>query len=192
MKKWFWAYIAGFIALTGADLASTILGVAAGAYEFNHKMATGDGGLKTVQFFAVNAAMLAFTSFMLTWAWRNRRRIDQRYISQPARAMFNWIYLNPFSERNVPKSAFHYLALAPGMLLFKAFASFNDTLIFFGLPDIVTPVASAIFTFVQGPLVYWILICLLFLPIWWLSLRVAAAFLRASAGRAEQLSKPLA
>jgi hypothetical protein len=33
------------------------------------------------------------------------------------------------------------------------------------------------------------LIFLLFLPIWWLSLRVAAAFLRASA---ESLSTPLA
>ena len=192
MKKWFWAYIAGFIALTGADLASTILGIAAGASEFNHTVATSGGDLKTAQFLLVNAAMLSFTSFMLIWAWRNRLRIDKKYISRPERAMFNWIYLNPFSERNVPKSAFHYLALAPGMLLFKAFASFNNTLIFFGLPDIVTPVASAIFTFVQGPLVYWILICLLFLPIWWLSLRVAAAFLRASAGRAEQLSKPLA
>ena len=192
MKKWFWAYIAGFIALTGADLASTILGIAAGASEFNHTVATSGGDLKTAQFLLVNAAMLAFTSFMLIWAWRNRLRIDKKYISRPERAMFNWIYLNPFSERNVPKSAFHYLALAPGMLLFKAFASFNNTLIFFGLPYIVTPVASAIFTFVQGPLVYWILICLLFLPIWWLSLRVAAAFLRASAGRAEQLSKPLA
>lgn len=30
MKKWFWVYVAGFIALTGADVASTILGIAAG------------------------------------------------------------------------------------------------------------------------------------------------------------------
>jgi hypothetical protein len=155
-------------------------------------VATSGGDLKTAQFLLVNAAMLAFTSFMLIWAWRNRLRIDKKYISRPERAMFNWIYLNPFSERNVPKSAFHYLALAPGMLLFKTVVSFNNSLISFGLPDFLTPVASAIFTFAQGPLAYWILICLLFLPIWWFSLRVAAAFLRASAERAEPLSAPVA
>ena len=192
MKKWFWAYIASFIALTGADLASTILGIAAGASEFNHTVATSGGGLKTAQFLLVNAAMLAFTSFMLIWAWRNRLHIDKKYISRPERAMFNWIYLNPFSERNVPKSAFHYLALAPCLLLFKTVVSFNNSLISFGLPDFLTPVASAIFTFAQGPLAYWILICLLFLPIWWFSLRIAAAFLRASAERAEPLSAPVA
>jgi hypothetical protein len=189
MKKWLWAYIAGFIALTVTDLASTILGVASGAHEFNATVATDEGGINIARFLGVNAAMLAFTSFMLIWAWRNRLHINQLYISQPARAVFNWIYLNPFSERNVPKSAFHYIALAPGMLIFKAFASFNNTLIFFGLPDIVTPIASAIFTFAEGPLAYWILICLLFLPIWWLSLRVAAGFLRASA---EQLPESMA
>ena len=136
--------------------------------------------------------MLVFTSFMLIWAWRNRLRIDTKYISRPERAMFNWIYLNPFSEQNVPKSAFHYLALAPGMLFFKTVVSFNNSLISFGLPDFLTPVASAIFTFVQGPLAYWTLICLLFLPIWWLSLRVAAAFVRASSKSVEQLPVPLA
>jgi hypothetical protein len=52
MKKWFWAYIAGFIALTGADLASTILGIAAGASEFNHTVATSGGDLKTGLFLA--------------------------------------------------------------------------------------------------------------------------------------------
>jgi hypothetical protein len=103
--------------------------------------------------------------------------------------MFNWIYLNPFSERNVPKSAFHYLALAPGMLLFKAFASFNNGLISFGLPDLVTPIASTISTFAQGGLAYWLLIFLLFLPIWWLSLRIAASFLGASRERAKQFSR---
>lgn len=189
MKKWVWVYIAGFIALTGADFATTILGIRAGASEFNHTLATSGGDLKTAQFLLVNAAMLAFTSFMLIWAWRNRLLVDKKYIYRPERAMFNWIYLNPFSERNVPKSAFHYLALAPGMLIFKIFASFNNSLISFGLPDLLTPIASAIFTFVQGPLAYWILIFLLFLPIWWLSLRVAAAFLRASA---EQLAQPQA
>ena len=192
MKKWFWAYIAGFIALTGADLASTILGIAAGASEFNHTVATSGGDLKTAQFLLVNAAMLAFTSFMLIWAWRNRLRIDKKYISRPERAMFNWIYLNPFSERNVPKSAFHYLALAPGMLFFKTVVFFNNSLISFGQPDFLTPVASAIFTFVQGPLAYWTLICVLFLPIWWLSLRLAAAFVRASSKSVEQLPVPLA
>jgi hypothetical protein len=192
MKKWFWAYVAGFIALTGADLVSTILGIAAGASEFNHTLATSGGDIKIAQFLLVNAAMLVFTSFMLIWAWRNRLRIDTKYISRPERAMFNWIYLNPFSERNVPKSAFHYLALAPGMLFFKTVVSFNNSLISFGLPDFLTPVASAIFTFVQGPLAYWTLICVLFLPIWWLSLRLAAAFVRASSKSVEQLPVPAA
>jgi len=189
MQKWVWAYIAGFVALTGADFASTILGIAAGANEFNPTMADGEGGFRIARFLLLNAVMLAFTCFMLIWAWRNRARIDQRYITRPERAMLNWIYLNPFSEHNVPKSAFHYLALAPGMLLFKAFAVFNNGLISFGLPDLVTPVASIIFTFAQEPLAYWTLIFLLFFPIWWLSLRVAAFFLRANSEGAEQFSR---
>jgi hypothetical protein len=82
--------------------------------------------------------------------------------------------------------------MAPGMLLLKAVVSFNNGLISLGLPDFLTPVASAIFTFVQGPLAYWALIFLLFLPIWWLSLRVAAAFLRADIARAEPLPMPIA
>ena len=69
MKKWFWVYVAGFIALTGADVVSTIFGIAAGASEFNHTLATSEGGLKIAQFLLVNAAMLAFTSYMLIWAW---------------------------------------------------------------------------------------------------------------------------
>jgi hypothetical protein len=36
------------------------------------------------------------------------------------------------------------------------------------------------------------LIFLLFLPIWWLSLRLAAAFLRADIARAEPLPMPIA
>ena len=52
MKKWVWVYIAGFIALTGADFASTILGIAAGASEFNHTVATSGGDLKTGLFLA--------------------------------------------------------------------------------------------------------------------------------------------
>ena len=44
---------------------------------------------------------------MLVWALRNADRIDPRYLAQPERAVFNYLYPNPFSSKNISKSVLH-------------------------------------------------------------------------------------
>ena len=127
---------------------------------------------------AVNAAMLVLLAGMLWWALNNRHRIDPLCLAQPHRALFSWLHLNPFGERNVPKTALVYIAMAPTVLMGKALASINNLLIGAGLPDLITPLAMAVNRLVEGPAAYWILIMIITMPLYWLGLHIAVWLVR--------------
>lgn len=179
MRAWVWIYVAAFAALTVTDIASTLWASGTGGQEFNAAVATEEGALHLERMIGINVAFLVFSAGMLAWALRQRERIDPRYIERPERALFNYFYLNPFSKKIVPKSAFHYLALAPTVLGVKAFATFNNSLIAAAVPDIVTPIARVIHSLGAGPMAtYWIVIALIFHPLWWAALHLTARALR--------------
>ena len=173
-------YLGAFILLTAADVGTTLWASSIGAgQEFNHAVATPEGLLAVERMLLINGAMLLFTAGMLVWALRNTDRIDPRYLARPEHAVFNYLYLNPFSSKNMPKSVLHYLALPLVMLIFKAFASINNTLIGLKVPDLVTPLAIEVHSHVgEGPLAFWVVIFILFHPRWWLALRITAAAVR--------------
>lgn len=179
MRDWVWIYVVAFTALTATDIASTLWATGTGGQEFNAAVATEDGLLHLERIIGINAAFLVFSAGMLFWALRQRCRIDPRYVERPERALFNYFYLTPFSKKNIPKSAFHYIALAPTVLGMKAFATFNNALIAADLPDIVTPVAMAVHSLGAGTMAtYWIVIALIFHPLWWAALHLTARALR--------------
>jgi hypothetical protein len=170
-------YVGAFILLTVTDVGTTLWATSIGAgEEFNHAVATPEGLLAVERMLFINAAVLIFTAGMLVWALRNADRIDPRYLARPERAVFNYLYLNPFSQRNMPRSVLHYLALPIVMLIFKAFASVNNTLIGFNLPDLATPLAIEVQRHVgASPAAFWVVIFILFHPMWWIALRITAA-----------------
>lgn len=179
MGKWIGLYVLAFLALTGADIASTHWATASGqGQEFNAVVATEDGGLHTERLLIINAAFLVFSAGFLAWALGRRDKIDPRYLERPSRALFNYYYLNPFSKKIMPKSVFHFIALAPTVLLMKAFAAFNNSLIAAGMPDIVSPLAYAVKDLGAGPMTYWVVIFILFHPLWYLALLGTARALR--------------
>ncbi len=173
-------YVCAFILLTATDIGTTLWASSIGAgQEFNHAIATPEGLLAVERMLLINAAMLLFTAGMLFWALRNADRIDPRYLARPERAVFNYFYLNPFSLKNMPKSVLHYLALPLVMLIFKAFASVNNTLIGFNVPDLATPLAIGVQRYIgEGPAAFWVVIFILFHPMWWIALRITAAAVR--------------
>jgi hypothetical protein len=185
-------YVCAFILLTAADVGTTLWASSIGAgQEFNHAVATPEGLLAVERMLLINGAMLLFTAGMLVWALRNADRIDPRYLARPERAVFNYFYLNPFSSKNIPKSVLHYLALPLVILIFKAFASMNNTLIGFNVPDLVTPLAIEVQSLVgEGPAAFWVVIFILFHPMWWLALRITASAARR--GIAVEPSRPAA
>lgn len=173
-------YIVVFSALTATDIGSTLWATAMGqGQEFNHAVATGDGQLHIERMLMINGGVLLFTVVMLIWALRNRHRIDPKYLEWPERAVFNYFYLNPFSEKIMPKSVLHYSALPLVILFFKAFASINNSLIALDSPDLATPLAMEVVSRTgPGPIAYWIVIFILFHPMWWIALRIVAWALR--------------
>lgn len=175
-------YIVAFAALTATDIGSTLWATAVGqGQEFNHAVATDGGLLHVERLLMINGAFLLFTTGMLIWALRNRHRIDGKYLDWPERAIFNYFYINPFSAKNMPKSVLHYLALPVVILFFKAFASINNSLIALDIPDLATPLAMEVVSRVgSGPIAYWIVIFILFHPMWWVALRIVAGALRDS------------
>ena len=170
-------YVGTFILLTVTDIGTTLWATSIGAgQEFNHAVTTPKGLLAVERMLLINAAVLIFTAGMLVWALRNADRIDPSYLARPERAVFNYFYLNPFSQKNMPRSVLHYLALPLVILIFKAFASVNNTLIGFNLPDLATPLAIEVQRHVgEGPAAFWLVIFILFHPMWWLALRITAA-----------------
>ncbi|WP_298198391.1 hypothetical protein [Novosphingobium sp.] len=185
MRKWIGLYIAAFLALTGTDLASTLWALGKGnGQEFNGAVADGAGMLVVERLLTINGAALLFTAAMLGWALRRRDRIDPRYIDRPERALLNYLYLNPFAARRIPVSAFHYIALAPAILMIKAVASLNNSLIAAGIPDLISPLAWSVQKIVGHPTAtYWIVIMILFHPIWWAALHLVARALRQEGAR---------
>lgn len=173
-------YVVSFIILTATDIGTTLWAIGIGAgQEFNHVVATPEGLLQLERMLVINGGMLIFTAGMLLWALRNIDRIDSRYIDLPERAMFNYVYLNPFAKKNVPKAALHYMALPLGMLFVKGFASVNNSLIALKMPDLATPLAMGIRPFLgEGPATYWAVILILFHPMWWVALRIATAVIK--------------
>jgi hypothetical protein len=178
-----WAFTVTFMVayaiLTGTDAASTLQGIDSGvAQEANPHVGGEPGAFELGRFLWINGAMLLVLTGMLVWSLGSRDRIDPRYLDRPGLAFWNWVYLNPFSARTVPRSAFHYIANPICILGLKGLATVNNLLIAKGIPDPITPLAHGIHGFAPGWLAYWILIFLLWLPFWWPSLAIAAWFLR--------------
>lgn len=173
-------YVSAFVVLTATDIGTTLWALSVGAgREFNHVVATTDGLLQLERMLLVNGGVLVFTSGMLVWALRNIGRIDSRYVDLPERAIFNYLYLNPFSAKNAPKAVLHYLALPLTMLFFKVFASVNNSLIALKIPDVATPLAMAIRPYLgEGAASFWAVIVVLFHPMWWVALRITTAAIR--------------
>ena len=179
----FWlvlSYVVVFLVLTATDIGTTLWAISIGAgQEFNHVLATSEGLLQLERMLVLNGGMLIFTAGMLIWALRKTDRIDLRYLDRPERAMFNYIYLNPFSTKNTPKAALHYLALPFAILFVKVFASVNNSLIALKIPDLATPLAMWIRTYLgEGPATYWAVILVLFHPMWWAALRITTAMIK--------------
>jgi hypothetical protein len=178
-----WAFTVTFMVayaiLTGTDAASTLQGIDSGvAQEANPHVGGEPGAFELGRFLWINGAMLLVLTGMLVWSLGSRDRIDPRYLDRPRLAFWNWVYLNPFSARTVPRSAFHCIANPICILGLKGLATVNNLLIAKGLPDPITPLAHGIQGLAPGWLAYWILIFLLWLPFWWPSLAIAAWFLR--------------
>jgi hypothetical protein len=172
-------FAAAYVVMTAADMVTTQWGLAAGqGFESNHSVSDGAGGLDLQRFLALNAVVLCCTAGMLAWALRNRDVVNPVYLRQPARALFSWFHLNPFSKKVMANSVFAYIALAPGIILFKAFAAINNWLIASDIPDVVTPIAHLLYPYMHEVIAYWILIFILAQPIWLASLHLAAWFLR--------------
>ncbi|MEY4054791.1 MAG: hypothetical protein RL519_126 [Pseudomonadota bacterium] len=164
MRKWIRLYVAGFLALTGTDLASTLWAASKGnGQEFNATVSDGAGLLAVERLLAVNGGLLLFSVGMLWWALQRRDRIDPAYLAHPAHAVFNYFYLNPFADKRIPVSAFHYIAFAPAILMFKTVVSLNNSLIAAGIPDLITPLAVFVDKiFANDMATYWTIIIVLF------------------------------
>ena len=176
MRKWIGLYLAGFLALTGTDLASTLWAASKGSgQEFNATVSDGSGLLAVERLLAINGCLLLFSVGMLWWALQRRDQIDPTYLAHPARAMFNYFYLNPFAKKRIHISSFHYIALAPTVLMFKAVVSLNNSVIAAGLPDLITPLVMSVDkVFANDMATYWTVIIVLFHPLWWASLHLVA------------------
>ena len=182
-----WALVLGFVlayvGLTATDAASTQLGLESGlAQEANPHVGGRKGAFDMGRFLGINGAVLLLLTGMLAWSLGSRHRIDPRYLDHPGLAFWNWLYLNPFSVRNVPRAAFHYVANPVCVLGMKGLATGNNLLIAAGIPDPITAMARGLYALVPGWLAYWILIFILWLAIWRPSLEVAAWFLRSRWG----------
>lgn len=172
-------FILAYLGLTATDAASTLQGIHSGlAQEANPHVGGASGTFDLGRFLWINGLVLLVLTGMLVWSLGARDRIDPRYLDRPGLAFWNWIYLNPFSARTVPRSAFHYIANPICVLGLKGLATVNNLLIAKGIPDPITPLAHGIHGFAPGWLAYWILIFLLWLPFWWPSLAIAAWLLR--------------
>lgn len=176
MRKLIGLYVACFLVLTGTDIGSTLWAASKGkGQEFNATVSDGAGLLEVERLLAVNGGLLIFIVGMLWWALRRRDRIDPVYLAHPARAVLNYFYLNPFAEKRIPVSAFHYIAFAPAVLMVKAIVSLNNSLIAAGIPDLITPMAMfADGIFANDVATYWTVVIILFHPLWWASLRLVA------------------
>lgn len=188
MKKWLGLYVAGFFALTLTDLASTLWAASRGnGQEFNAAVADGGGSIAAERLLAVNGCLLLFSAGMLWWALRKRDQIDPVYLAHPFRAVFNYFYLNPFAQKRVRVSALHYIAFGPTILMLKAVASVNNSLIAAGIPDLITPLATFVARFSANEMViYWTVIVIVFHPLWWASLHLVARGLQLENARPTQ------
>jgi len=182
-----WALVLGFVlayaVLTMTDAASTLLGLESGlAQEANPHVGGSPGSFDLNRFLWINGAVLLLLTGMLLWSLGSRHRIDPRYLGRPGLAFWNWLHLNPFSPRNVPRAAFHHLASPICVLGMKGLATGNNLLIAAGIPDPITAMARGLYALAPGWLAYWILIFIVWLVIWRPSLELAAWFLRSRWG----------
>lgn len=172
-------YILAYALATLADAGSTLLAMASGAgQEFNATVSNEHKMLDLEVFAYINSGLLVFTVGMLVWALLNRSRIEPRYLERPYLAVASIFYLNPFSELTIGRSPLHYIALAPAIVIFKAIVAVNNTLISLNMPDLLTPLAVLSvrqFGEIAG---YWAVITVLLIPVWVVSLYIAASIVR--------------
>lgn len=173
------AYILAFTVATLADAGSTLLAMASGqGQEFNAAVADESKMLNLEMFAYLNGGLLVFSVVMLTWALLNRSRIEPRYIERPYLAAGSVFYLNPFSGTTIGRSPLHYIALAPALVIFKSIVALNNTLISLDIPDLLTPVAVAAIQRFGELAGYWAVIAVLLIPVWLVSLYIAAGLVR--------------
>jgi hypothetical protein len=138
-----WAFTVTFMVayaiLTATDAASTVLAIGSGlAQEANPHVGGGPGAFDLGRFLWINGAVLLLLTGMLVWSLGSCHRIDPRYLDRPRLAFWNWVYLNPFSARTVPRSAFHCIANPICILGLKGLATVHNLLIAKGdLPAVV-------------------------------------------------------
>lgn len=177
------AYVIAFVLATAADAGTTLMAMASGAgQEFNAAVSDGQKMLHLETFAYVNGAVLVFSSVMLVWALLNRSRIAPRFIAHPMLAAHSIIYFNPFSPSTISRSPLHYIALAPALVLFKLLVATNNALINMQIPDLLTPLAMLAVRQFGEFAGYWIVIALMIVPVWLVSLYMAAGVVRALDG----------
>ena len=164
-----------FLLFTFGDAWSTNYALQAGfGQEFNPLVEDGNGRMIEYKFWIINIITLGISTFMLEWAIRNREYVGEKYLKNPLRASLNWTYLNPFSKKNKPKAIMHWPAMAIGFIFIKPFAIFNNLNIAQDRSGFLDAAIIWFGQYLEGGLLYFVVISLVILPLWIISLYMVA------------------
>ncbi len=177
MSRIIMIYVGLFIALTYGDYWTTDFAITNGiAEEFNPAVRDGATDYKAGNMALINLGFLLATAGALIWAIRNRAGIAKKYLDRPARAAFNYFYLNPFSKKNAPKSALHLMAFALCCLFAKAFAIGSNTVGILHGRGLADPLVEILAPYLSGVPLYIAVTGIIITPMWILSLYISAHF----------------
>lgn len=176
-------YIGVFIALTYGDYFTTDFAITNGAaQEFNPAVREGQNDYSAWNMVLINIGFLLATAGALYWAILNKSRIAEKYLNNPLRATFNYLYLNPFSEKNAPKSALHILAFAQTCLFAKIFAIISNTLVITRGEGLADGLMAILSPYLGGTPLFIAVTGIILTPIWILALYIAANYAKPVVG----------